>query len=109
MVGIGPIDVADVAQIRFIVCRKSRRFGEHREDLATHRFPKHLNATHNRSGGTAQPGGYMSCFKWTALSPILSGAPHRAEDLVRAGAAPRFAEGFGQVTTLPRIAARQEE
>src|SRR2546421_2572581 len=102
MVGIGPIDVADVAQIRFIVCRKARRLGEHREDLATHRFPKHLNATHNRSGGTAQPGEYMSGFKWTALSHIVSGALHRAGNLVREGAAPGLAEGFCEGTSFRR-------
>src|SRR2546421_8010832 len=100
MVGIGPIDVADVAQIRFIVCRKARRLGEHREDLATHRFPKHLNATHNRSGGTAQPRGYMSCFKMTALSHIISAAPHRAGEILPEGAAPRLAEGLSEGTQL---------
>src|SRR2546423_14369899 len=98
MVGIGPIDVADVAQIRFIVCRKSRRFGEHRENLATHRFPKHLHATHDRSGGPAQPAGYVSSFQWTALSHIVSGPPHRAKNIVREGAPPGLAASVGKIT-----------
>src|SRR5207249_6230783 len=40
VVGIGPIDFVDEAKIRFLVCRKSRRFWERRQHLATHRFPK---------------------------------------------------------------------
>src|SRR2546429_9488761 len=103
MVGIGPIDVADVAQIRFIVCRKSRRFGEHREDLATHRFPKHLNATHDRNGGTARPAGKLASFKWASLSHIVSRAPHCPADLLPGVAAPRLAGGFGKATRFPRM------
>src|SRR6266436_3426342 len=105
VVSIGSIDFVDVAKIRFIVCRKSRRFGEYREDLATHRFPKHLNATHDWSGGTARAAEYVSGFKWTAFSHIVSRALHRAENLVREVAAPGLAEGFGEITGFRRMAA----
>src|SRR6202008_3348594 len=60
MVGIGPIDFVDEAKIRFLVCWKSRRFREHREDLATHRLPEHLDAACDGSGRTARPSEYLS-------------------------------------------------
>ncbi len=109
MVGIGPIDFIDEAKILFIVGRKSRRFGEHRDDLAAHRLPEHLNATHDRSGGTARLAEYVSGFKWTALSHIVSGALHRADNLVREVAAPGLAEGFGKITGFRGMAAVQEK
>src|SRR5260370_3058780 len=93
MVGIGPVDFVDEAKMLFIVCRKSRRFGEHRDDLAAHRFPKHLNATHDRSGGTARPARYVPRFQWTALSHIVSGALHPADNLLPEVAAPRLPQG----------------
>src|SRR4029077_1809332 len=105
----GPIDFGDVAKIRFIVCRKSRSFGEHRDDLAAHRFPKHLNATHDRGGGTARLAEYVSGFKWTALAHIISSAFHRAYNLVREIPAPGLAEGFGKITGFRRMAAIQEK
>src|SRR5260370_4816702 len=108
MVGIGPVDFVDEAKILFIVCRKSRRFGEHRDDLAAHRFPKHLNATHDRSGGTARLAEYVSGFKRTALSHIVSGPLHRADSLVRAAAAPGLAEGFGRITAFRGMASVEE-
>src|SRR5258706_13962490 len=97
MVGIGPIDFVDKAKLRFLVCRKPRPFRERHEDLATHRSPKHLHATHHRRGGTARLAEYLSGFKWTALSHIVSRALHRADDLVREFAAPGLAEGFGKI------------
>src|SRR5216684_1673766 len=109
MVGIGPIDFVDEAKILFIVCGKSRRFGEHRDDLAAHRFPKHLNATHDRSGGTARLAEYVPGFKWTALSHIVYGALHRANNLVREVTAPGLAEGFGKIPGFRGMAAVQEK
>src|SRR5258708_13314507 len=109
MVGIGPVDFVDEAKILFIVCRKSRRLGEHRDDLAAHRFPKHLNATHDRSGGTARLAEYVSGFKWTALSHIVSRALHRTDNLVREITPPGLAEGFGKITGFRGMAAVQEK
>src|SRR5260370_4196019 len=106
---MGPVDFVDEAKIRCIVCGKSRRFGEPREDLATHRVPTHLNASQDRSSGTARAAEYSSGFKWTALSHIVSGAFHRAENLVREVAAPGLAEGFGKITGFRGMAAVQEK
>src|SRR5258706_11893431 len=105
MVGIGPIDFVDEAKIRFLVCRKPRPFRERREDLATHRSPKHLHPAHHRRGGTARLAGYLSGFKWTPLSHIVSRPLHRAENLVREFAAPGFAEGFGKIPSFRGITA----
>ncbi len=109
VVGIGPIDFVDEVKIRSSICRKSRCFGKRREHLATHRVPKDLNATHNRRCGTAQPGEYMSGFKRTALSDIVSGALHGAENLVRQVGAPGLAEGFGKIAGFRGMAAVQEK
>src|SRR5258708_10191849 len=95
--------------IRFLVCRKPRPFRERREDLATHRSPKHLHPAHHRRGGTARPAEYLSGFKWTALSHIVSRALHRAADLVRELAAPGLAEGFGKITRFHGMTALQEQ
>src|SRR5258707_4523484 len=109
MVGIGPIDFVDEAKIRFLVCRKPRPFRERREDLATHRSPNHLHPAHHRRGGTARLAEYLSGFKWTALSHNVSRTLHRAKNLVREVAAPRFAESFGKITSLRRMTGGHDE
>jgi len=51
----------------------------------------------------------MSGFKWTALSHIVSGALHRAENLVRQVGAAGLTEGFGQDNRLSRNGRRSGE
>src|SRR6516165_10293675 len=109
MVGIGPIDFIDEAKIRFFVCGKSRRFRERRHDLATHCLPKHLDATHDRRGGTTRPAEYLSRFKWTALSHIVPSILHGLENLVRDFRAAGLAEGFGKITGFRGMTAVQEK
>src|SRR5207253_4792447 len=103
------IDFVDEAKIRFLVYRKSRRFREPGEDLAAHRFPKHLHAPHDRSGATAWPVKDLSGFKGTALAHIVSGTPHRAKNLVREFTTPGLAESFGEITGFRGMAAVQEK
>src|SRR5262249_51465838 len=89
--------------------RQSRRFRESREDLATHRFPKHLDAPHDRSGGTAWPAEYLSGFERTALSHIVPSSLHRAENFFREFASPSLAEGFGEISGFRGMTAVQEK
>src|SRR5205085_6651890 len=105
---ISAIDFVDAAKIGFPVCRKPRRLRERREDLTTHRFPKHFDAAHDRSG-SLRLAEDLSRFKWTALPHIVSGALHRAEDLVSEFRSPGLAEGFGQITGFRGMTTVQEE
>ena len=109
MVGVGAINFVDEAKIRFSVCRKSRRFRERSQDLSAHRFPKHLDAAHDWSSGTARLVEYLSGFKGTALSHIVSGALHRVENLVREFAASGLPEGFGEITGFRGMPPVQEK
>src|SRR5260221_3078251 len=53
-----------------------------REDLATHRSPKHLDAANHRRGGTARLAEYLSGFKWTARSEEHTSELQSHSDLV---------------------------
>src|SRR5262249_51856220 len=99
----------DVAEIRFLVCRKARSFWERSEDLSAHRLPKHFNAPHDRSRGSAWPAQYLSRFKGTAFPDVISCAFHRAKNLFREVRAAGLAEGFSQIAGFRGMTAIQEE
>src|SRR5207247_352056 len=72
-------------------------------------YPLDARAPPVLCGGTARLVEYLSGFKWTALAHIVSGALHRAENLVREFAATGLAEGFGKITGFRGMTAVQQK